>query len=201
MYKIIDEILKNKVIGIGTGKTINKFIKNVLNKLESQHIKNLIFVPTSYETHELLNKYEFCCKELQFVNHIDLYIDSADYFDRLNNLIKGLGGAFLKEKIAMTMAKKSYILVNKNKFLENFDNVKVPVEIVPSSYYLFKSTIECEILISSNIRGPVYTENGNFIVFVDYSNLSKINCCGVLDNGYFEYEKYKHEIVMIPDNF
>ncbi|KAG0439189.1 Ribose-5-phosphate isomerase A [Dictyocoela muelleri] len=208
MKKIIEKIKNSKIVGIGTGKTVKRFINYLLKDKDFQNIcelKNILFVPTSWDTEHLLINNNLKTKNLKFTDNIDIYIDSADFVDEKQNLIKGLGGAFFKEKIAMTIAKESIILVDKNKIVDNFDDKSksfyIPVEINPNVFTYFNKKFKSELMISKNTIGPIFTENGNFIVFVEYSDLNKLQLCGVVANGFFEHKKFKYTVHVINDEF
>lgn len=208
MDKIIHKIKNSETVGMGTGKTIKRFIKYLSSA--DPLVKNPTYIPTSFDTETLLKSLGFKTQSLRCTESIDLYIDSADYVDKSYNLIKGYGGALFKEKIAMTMSSHSIILVDKEKMVDSFvqeangnsgSNYVVPVEIDPSICTYFINRFKCELMMSMNMVGPAVTENGNYIVFVEIRKLRDIDVVGVLGDGFFEHKKFKHDVFVINEKF
>ena len=101
---------------------------------------------------------------------MDLVLDGADQVDRELNLIKGGGGALLKEKVVMGSARKSAIVAGEGKFAERLceNGVKVPVEVVPLARVSARTGLKKlggtpeERLLPKGY--PFFTENGNVIL-------------------------------------
>lgn len=171
-----------QTVGIGMGKTMRNFA-NVLSY-------NFTYIPSSNQTSQFL--IEKITTDMQNLSTVDVYFDSADYYDTQGNLIKGGGGALTREKLLMKMAKKSVILVDKSKLVKSFEKILVPIEILKESYMYFM-----RILKLHKLRGklrlvqdisPFITDNFNFIIDVEF-NLEFLKTCknitGVIEHGYF----------------
>lgn len=188
--KILSCLKDKEVIGIGTGNTVEKFIKHL--------DRSKTYVASSYQTMIALHKYDFKTTPLSLVDSLDLYVDGADYFDNLGNLIKGKGGALTNEKLMCSMSKDVMIIVQDYKFRESFEDCYVPIEIIPQSLNYIKSLLlrtglPFSLRTGNNKHGPVLTDNGNFIFDVKYNAdlLKKIKMvCGVVEHGYFEGNSY-----------
>jgi ribose 5-phosphate isomerase A len=187
---IRDLTSNNQIIGVGTGTTIEKFIK--------YFDKDKIYVPSSIQTKLALHKYGMSIKDLALVSKLDLYIDGTDYFDNLGNLIKGKGGALTSEKLMCSISDKIIILAQDYKFKNYFKECYVPIEIIPQSLSYIKSIIE-ESNIKYSLRttqgkhGPLITENGNLIIDVMYNKPFLMNIkskSGVVEHGYFDSGDY-----------
>jgi len=130
------------------------------------------------------------------LDKIDIVFDGADQIDKGKNLIKGGGGALLRENILINAAKKVVIMADDSKFVTNFDR-SVPVEVHP----LARNTVTKNI---SKIGGkpkirildrgyPFITENGNIILDCNFGVIKKPkllrekikNISGVLEAGIF----------------
>lgn len=174
------------VIGIGTGKTINSFISKV------NFPENKIFIPTSLQTSEKLKSKNLEIKNLNEIKDIKIYFDSADYIDQKNNLIKGGGGAFLKEKKCMKKSKKNIIILSKNKFVKNFENLLIPFEIEKEyseeiKSYLANKKLKFEIR-KNEFNENFVTENENFIFDIEFNEFflkESESIKGIVENGYF----------------
>lgn len=179
-----------EVVGIGTGNTVDKIVKY----LDSDKI----YVPSSYQTMIALDKYNLKTKPLAVVDKVDLYIDGADYFDNLGNLIKGKGCALTNEKLLCSMSDEVLVLVQDYKFRESFNDCYVPIEIIPQSLGYIKSLItKAELPFSlrttHNKHGPVLSDNGNFIIDVKYDStfIHKLKqVSGVVEHGFFDGVNY-----------
>lgn len=192
MESIFKKYTQNlKIVGIGTGKTM-KLFSNTLPD-------TFTYVPSSYQTlHFLKNKK---IENIQNISEIDIYFDSADFYDENNNLIKGYGGALTKEKLLLKMAKTAVIVVESSKFRKTFESLYVPVEIIKDSYGYFTSMLEkynlkYKVRLSNGLS-PFISDNFNFIIDVEY-NLDFLKICknitGVVEHGYFSNsEKYSIE--------
>jgi ribose 5-phosphate isomerase len=169
-------------IGIGMGRTMLEF-----SKILPAHP---IYYSASNQTEIFLRTQNTA--SLQTISEIDIYFDSADFYDSFGNLIKGGGGALVHEKLMMKMSKKSIIIVQKHKFVKSFQNIKVPIEILKASYGYFLN-----ILGKNGIKGklrtvndlsPFLTDNGNYIIDVEFNEPFIQSCksiTGVIEHGYF----------------
>lgn len=115
------------VIGIGTGRTMHDL---------SQYLAHdKTYICSSTQSMIFLDKFS----KSDIMNHskVDIYFDSADYYDEEGNLVKGGGGAMTQERLLMDMAGNTIIIVQKSKKIINFKNIPIPVEIIkPSLGYI-----------------------------------------------------------------
>jgi len=118
---------KNVIIGLGSGSTVAELIKKMS---DIPNKKNFKFIPTSLQIKILGENIGLEFTDERRINEIDLVVDGADQIDSNLNMIKGGGGALLKEKIIMYASKKKVILADSNKFVTNF-NIPIPIEVHP----------------------------------------------------------------------
>lgn len=159
-------------------------------------MRNIKCVPTSFDTELLLRRFGLPVTTLSAVDRIDIAVDGADsvYLNR-RLLIKGGGGALLREKIVDYSAREFLVLVDYSKIDREFP---VPLEILPfaySSVLLQKLKVlgEPALRMAKNKLGPIITDNGNWIIDlrIDASLLNrsleiKFNATpGILENGIF----------------
>lgn len=181
------------IIGIGSGTTIIPFVNLLTEFVISKSVKpDIICVPTSEQARHLIIqnlKYKaFRLGTLDEFIEIDITIDGADaIFLNEKFIIKGGGAAHCQEKIISEASKNYIIIVADHKKLEkSFENVSVPVEILPlalnSLINLFKKEfgndlISCmtrNCLAGSGKIGPIITDNGNLILDLTFTeNISK----------------------------
>lgn len=192
--KAAEYIEDGMIIGLGTGSTAYYAIKKV-----GEMVRNGLkvkAVPTSKETAELAAEEGIELVELADVKSLDLTIDGADEVDSDFNLIKGGGGALLREKIVASATDKLIIVVDESKLVKNLGAFPLPVEITPFSWQYTQQMIE-KFSCSSEIRkedGEIFvTDNGNYILDCDFGKIEdpvkitvELNKLpGVVENGIF----------------
>ena len=154
------------ILGLGSGRAATAFVKKLASLLQDRNI-SVRGVPTSLQIKLIAEEGGIHLIEADQVQKIDVVFDGADQIDQQKNLIKGGGGALLRENILINAAKKVVIMADKSKFVKYF-NRSVPVEVHP----LARNTIVKSIhrlggkpKIRTIERGyPFITENGNVIL-------------------------------------
>jgi ribose 5-phosphate isomerase A len=183
------------VIGLGSGRAATTLVKS-LSKLIKLKGYNIRGVPTSLQIRLIAEKGGIPLVEADQVEHIDVVFDGADQIDSQKYVIKGGGGALLRENILFSLAKKVVVMADKTKFVKNFTRT-VPVEIHPLARNYVSNSIKKlggDAQIRSLDRGyPFFTENGNIILDCDFGTIKnpkvltqKIKqTAGVLESGIF----------------
>jgi ribose 5-phosphate isomerase A len=182
------------VLGLGTGKTSEIFIK-LLGKMVKEKRMKLVGVPTSNRTKKAARKAGLVVRELNEVRGVDLAVDGADQVDRKMNLIKGYGGALFREKIVDYGAKRFVVIVDESKMVDELGGW-VPLEVSP--FAVEQVTRELKKLgVSSRIRRNgdrrFVTDNWNVIIdayFKKVSNPERLNLVlkgipGIIETGIF----------------
>lgn len=175
------------IVGIGTGSTVNIFIEELAKaKLE------ITAVSSSNQTTLLLKKHKIPVITCADLIELPIYIDGADAYNKLKQLIKGKGGALTQEKILAYTSKKFICLVDENKKIEHFNHTSIPIEVIPMARSIVARTI-VKLGGEPVYRNNFITDNGNIIL--DVSNLPidqpiKLeqqlnNIPGVVTNGIF----------------
>ena len=188
-------IKNNQVIGLGSGRAATSLVKSLakLIKLKNYNIKG---IPTSLQIKLVAEKAGIELIQSDQVNHIDIVFDGADQIDSQKYVIKGGGGALLRENILFSLANKVVVMADKTKFIKNFTRT-VPVEIHPLARNAIINSIKKlggESKIRSLDRGyPFFTENGNIILDCDFGTIKNPKTLtqkikqipGVLESGIF----------------
>ena len=183
------------VIGLGSGRAATALVKSLakLIKLKGYNIKG---VPTSLQIKLIAEEGGIPLVEADQVEHIDVVFDGADQIDSQKYVIKGGGGALLRENILFSLAKKVVVMADKTKFVKNF-NRTIPIEIHPLARNSVTKSIKKlggDVEIRSLDRGyPFFTENGNIVLDCDFGTIKnpkvltqKIKqTAGVLESGIF----------------
>ncbi|PJD93097.1 MAG: ribose 5-phosphate isomerase A [Legionella sp.] len=188
----ISWIEDNSIIGVGTGSTVNYFIK------ELALIKHRIdaCVASSKATEQLLRAAQIPVIDLNSVGELALYVDGADEASEQGFLIKGGGGALTREKIIAYAAQRFVCIVDESKLVSHLGVFPVAVEVLPIARSLAARRI-VGLGGDPEYREGFITDNGN--VILDVYNLpmdslldleKEINSIpGVVENGLFVQRK------------
>merc|ERR1711924_518933 len=118
------------VVGLGTGSTAAFAVERVGMLLKSGELKDIIAVPTSVRTKEQAEELGIPLVTLDTHSELDVAIDGADEVDPDLNLVKGGGGALLREKMVEVCAKKFIVIVDESKLCDGLGpGFPLPVEI------------------------------------------------------------------------
>lgn len=183
----LKEIVPETIIGIGTGSTVNFFIK-ALGALKNDILGA---VSSSKASEKLLKEMGIPVLGIN-EGPISVYIDGADECNHHCQLIKGGGGALTGEKIIAAVAKKFVCIIDSTKYVSKLGDFPLPIEVIP----LARSYVARELV---KLGGdPVYrdgfvTDNGNQILDVHGLDIMKPialeetlnNITGVVTNGLF----------------
>ena len=178
------------VVGVGTGSTVNFFIKELAT------VKHRIdaCVSSSKATEALLRKEGIPVMDLNSVQDLPIYIDGADEVTEHGEMIKGGGGAHTREKIVAQVAEKFICIVDNSKLVKHLGNFPVAVEVLPMARSLVARQL-VQLGGDPEYREGFVTDNGNIIL--DLFNLTinepmdmeeRINrITGVVENGIFAH--------------
>lgn len=183
------------VIGLGSGRAATTLVKSLSSLIKTKNYK-IKGVPTSLQIKLIAEKGGIPLVEADHVDHIDVVFDGADQIDSQRFVIKGGGGALLRENILFSLSKKVVVMADKSKFVKNFTRT-VPVEVHPLARNSVTDAIKKlggKPEIRSLDRGyPFFTENGNIILDCDFGTIKnpkvlsqKIKqITGVMESGIF----------------
>ena len=185
----------NYVVGLGSGRAATALVKSLssFTKIKKYKIRG---IPTSLQIKLIAEKGGIPIIESDQVNHVDVVFDGADQIDSQKYVIKGGGGALLRENILFSLAKKIIVMADKTKFVKNFTR-SVPVEIHPlarNSVSQKIGKIGGKVQLRSLDRGyPFFTENGNIILDCDFGVIKNPKVLskkikqipGVMESGIF----------------
>ncbi len=185
----------NYVIGLGSGRAATSLVKSLALLIKEKKF-NIKGVPTSLQIKLIAEKVGIPVVESDQVDHIDVVFDGADQIDSQKFVIKGGGGALLRENILFSLAKKIVVMADKTKFVKNFTRA-VPVEIHPLARNSVAKSIKKlggKATLRSLERGyPFITENGNIILDCYFGTIKNPKALsqkikqipGVMESGIF----------------
>ncbi len=163
-----------EVVGLGTGSTAY-FAVVALGERVKAGLK-IVGIPTSVATEEVARKVGVPLTTLDEHPEIDIIIDGADEIDPQLNLIKGGGGALLREKVVASVSKKMVVVADSAKLVPQLGKFPLPVEIIPFA----RAVVEKKLIslgATPKLRvksdGQTYvTDNGNHILDASFGRIS-----------------------------
>jgi ribose 5-phosphate isomerase A len=173
--KAVEAIKPGMIVGLGTGSTAYWAIQEV-GELVKQGIE-LKAVASSIASEEEAKKVGIEIVSFDRFKSIDIYIDGADEIDERKNLIKGGGGALLREKILASNSKKFIVIVDESKLVKGLGKFHLPVEVVPFAQPLTSNRIAglgCMPMLRIKNTQPFVTDNGNWIIDCDFKSIDSI---------------------------
>jgi ribose 5-phosphate isomerase A len=192
--KAVEFVEDGMIIGLGTGSTAYWAIQKIAQRInEGLRIQA---VASSRNSEDLANKLGIPLVPFSDIDILDITIDGADEVDNNLNLIKGGGGALLREKILAMNSKKFIVIIDESKRVENLGHFPLPVEIVKfaSNFTISKlRELKCDLRVRMINDKEYITDNGNLIVDCNFEKILEpielnkhINLIpGVVDNGLF----------------
>ncbi len=202
----VKEIKDGMIVGLGTGSTAYFAIQAV-----GELVKNgmqLQTIPTSEQTKQMSINLGIPMIDINSVESIDITIDGADEFTANLELIKGGGGALLREKIVASLTQKQIIITDSSKQVQRLGKFKLPIEVIPmATSYVQRQlkNIGGEGFIRWSKSKEYLTDQGNYIIDADFglidnpSELDKQlnNIVGIVEHGLFI--NIAHKIIMSKD--
>lgn len=188
-------------LGLGTGSTSAHFVDLLAQKV--QRGLEVLCVPTSEKTKKNAERLSIPLTTLDEVPFLDLTIDGADEIDKNLRLIKGGGGALLREKIVATASDRMIVIADESKLVETLGAFPLPVEVIPFGLKATLNMIEmlaadagCHGDICLRLNGdgnPFCTDCGNYLIDCSFQHIKDPEALdealkfvpGVVENGLF----------------
>ena len=162
-----DFVESGMLVGLGTGSTVRYTILELGKRIKNDGLK-IRGVPTSLATESLALELGIPLIELPPDKKLDIIIDGADEFDLGFNLIKGGGGALLREKIVAQRALRMIVVADQSKQVNTLGNFPLPIEVTPFAHECtmneIKEILDCEVIIRKVDGNKFNTDNDNFIL-------------------------------------
>jgi ribose 5-phosphate isomerase A len=194
--KAAEFIENGMVVGLGTGSTAHYFIERLIQRCK-EGLK-IQAVASSERSLKQAEAGKIPMIDINSLTRIDITVDGADEIDSEKRMIKGGGGALLREKIVATMSEEMVVIIDETKLVSKLGKQKLPVEIIPfghqaTIYKLNHLGFSGTLRYTSN--GKIYiTDNGNFLFDLqldpntlrlpdDHERMLQIP--GVVDTGFF----------------
>jgi ribose 5-phosphate isomerase A len=127
--RALEHVRDGMKLGLGTGSTAKHFVELLGEKVRAG--MNIIGVPTSEATRADAQRCGIPLTTLDEIDRLDLTVDGADEIDPALNLIKGGGGALLREKIVAAASDRMIVIADETKWVDVLGRFPLPVEVVP----------------------------------------------------------------------
>src|SRR5882757_7979474 len=161
------------VIGLGSGTTATHFIRLLGEKVKRGF--NIRGIASSQSSEELAKSFSIPIIDFFQCSEIDVTIDGADEIAPGLALIKGGGGALLREKIVAASSHRLVIVADEHKIVEHLGRFPLPVEVIPFAAGPVKKKLEAigahPVLRSGPDGLPYVTDEGNFILDCHYEQI------------------------------
>lgn len=205
--RAVDEIKPGMIVGLGTGSTFQFALERIAEKLKSGELYNIVCIPSSDRTEKEAKRLgiplvtlndQVSGIEPRVSRFIDVTIDGADEVDENLNLIKGGGGALLKEKILVQATKKFMVIVDESKLSKYLgEKFYVPVEVIKLASNVeevFLQSLGAKTSFRKNADGGNFiTDEGNYIIDAHFGAIKNVEelarkmeqRAGIVEHGIF----------------
>jgi ribose 5-phosphate isomerase A len=199
--RALDFVVSGMRLGLGTGSTAKHFVELLGSRVREG--LDVIGVPTSEATRSEALRCGIPLATLDEIDRLELTVDGADEIDPSLNLIKGGGGALLREKIVAAASDRMIVIADESKWVETLGRFPLPIEIIPfglaaTRRAIAKAFANCDVSGQMSVRkgkdGHVFvTDGGHWIVDAHLGRISdapllagSLACIpGVVEHGLF----------------
>lgn len=185
------------IVGLGAGSTAIFAVRRIAQLLREGKLQNILGVPCSIQTGEEAARLGIALTTLDEHPVVDLTIDGADEVDPAFNLIKGGGGALLREKIVAQASRREVIVVDEGK-LSPILGTKwaVPIEVAPfgwRSQALFLESLGARVTLRQKDGATYHTDQGNLVLDANFGPIANLDelarhldqRAGIVEHGLF----------------
>ena len=197
-WRAVDFIESGMVVGLGTGSTANFAIERIGAKIRSGELQGIVGIPSSERSENLARELNIALSDLATHPAIDLTIDGADEVDPDLNVIKGGGGALLREKIVAQASRRNIIIVDESKLSPKLGTRwALPIEVVPfacRTEQIYLESIGGSVTLREDAsKAPYLTNQKNYILDANFGPISNpgrlvadLNArAGIVEHGLF----------------
>jgi len=194
-HRACDRVADGTVIGLGTGSTVRFFLERLSERISEEGLE-VMGVPTSLGSERMARELGIPLTDLSEHPVLDLDIDGADEISPELDLIKGGGGALLREKIVANASLEVVIIADGSKTVDVLGAFPLPVEVLPFGIERTRSELEnlgCPAVVRVRDGSPFITDNGNNIIDCAFERIEDprglesrlLGIPGVLECGLF----------------
>jgi len=162
--RALEQVRDGMKLGLGTGSTAKHFVELLGERVQAG--LTIIGVPTSEATRADAERCGVPLTTLEKVDRLDLTVDGADEIDPNLELIKGGGGALLREKIVAAASDRMIVIADETKWVETLGRFPLPIEVIPFGLGATRRAIEA-VFAKNGVSGPMdirKTKDGHVFV-------------------------------------
>jgi len=193
--RAVDFVQSGMRLGIGTGSTVYWFIKALAERVHREGL-SIQGIATSEGSAQLCRSLGLTMVSLNHAGHLDLAVDGADEVDPQGCLIKGGGGALVRERLVARAAERFLVIVDQSKVVDRLGRFPLPIEVVPFGWRTTADHIAAlgaEPILRVHEKDPFVSDNGNYILDAKWEAISDPQglyrsiklIAGVVDAGIF----------------
>lgn len=181
------QVRDDMAVGLGTGSTADCFIRSLARRMREEGFRLRMVASSSHASTALAEELGLTVTPLENVEALDLYADGADEWDPEKRLLKGRGGAMVREKHLAHLSARFLVLVDSSKRVQRLGaNFPVPVEVLPFAAGLVRRELEALGAQSVAVRSapadadtgagaPAVTDQGNFILDARFDSAGDVS--------------------------
>lgn len=185
------------VVGLGHGSTVQFALEALAARLQAGELRDITGIPCSQHTEAEATRLGIPLGKIEDYASIDLTLDGADEVDPALNLIKGGGGALLREKIVAQISQREVIMVDEGKLSDALGrNFALPVEVLPFAIRQaqdFITRLGAEPLLRQRDGQPVLSDQGNYLLDCSFGPIDDAHTlarqlegrAGIVEHGLF----------------
>ncbi len=164
----VDRLESGMVVGLGTGSTTRFALERIAELIRAGRLERIAGIPSSLQTEKAAGELGIPLTDFESHPVIDITIDGADEVDPELNLIKGGGGALLREKVLAQASRRNLIIVDESKLSDRLGTRwALPVEVVPfarAAEERFLASLGAAVVLRTRNGIPVVTDQGNLLL-------------------------------------
>lgn len=197
-YAAAEMIQNEMLVGIGTGSTTEHFITKLGWRCQQENLK-ISAVATSEKSRQMALQNKIPMVDINTLTYLDVTVDGADEITAAQHkMIKGGGGALLREKIVASMSREMIVIVDQTKVVDYLGAFPLPVEIIPFAWQATQFKVNQKGFTGQwrvSAEGKRFiTDNGNFIYDISFAKplaepekveQALIAIPGVIETGFF----------------
>lgn len=193
------EVRSGMALGLGTGSTAEEFVRLLGEALAAGELRDIRCTCTSAKTEEQARSLGIALFALADIAPLDLAVDGADEIDDRLRLIKGRGGALLREKVVEQQAKRFIVIADESKLVDRLGRGTLPVEVTPFALEILQkrfAAMGLDPVLRMRDGSPRVTDEGHRILDVqvpEHTDIADVAArirehAGVVETGFFGVE-------------
>jgi ribose 5-phosphate isomerase A len=195
----VNEITPGMIVGLGTGRTASRAIGALAERVRSDKL-DIRCIPTSHATETLARALGLKLVDFAMIERVDYLFDGADEVDPQMRMIKGGGGAFIRERIVAQAADKRVYIIDETKLVDRLgQRTTLPVGVMAFGLASVRQRLRdlgLHGVVRRTLDGHLYlTDNGSLVIDVTLEDrdVEELDCAlngipGVIDHGLFLHE-------------